>query len=149
MSRSEWGLRSAKLGLGFLLAGGLCAGALGQSPYAGPGGAGYRNPITVFDAMDRNGDGTVTAEEHAQFRANRMAARSAQGRLLRNAGNAPTFQALDADNNGVVTRAELTGAQSARMAARGGGYGRGAGYGYGRGGGPRGGGPCLWSWQGN
>jgi len=141
MLRSERGVRYAGIGLGLALASGLCTSTLAQPPVMGSGG-GYGNAAAVFDTMDRDGNGTVSAEEHAQFRAERLAVRSAQGRLLRNAGNAPSFQALDADGNGTLTRSEVMSAQQARMAARGPGYGPGRGY-------TRGSRPCLRGWQGN
>jgi hypothetical protein len=99
----------------------------------------------AFGTIDLNGDGRVSADEFAQHRAERMAARAAEGRPMRNAANAPTFESLDTNGNGFLTPAEVTQGQQARLASRGPGYGRGYGRGYGAGYGPgagMGGRPC-------
>lgn len=75
-----------------------------------------------FSAMDTNADGKVSADEFNQFRAQRMAARAAEGRPMRNAANAPTFQSLDTNGDGYLSQAEM----AQHMAARG-GCGGGAG----------------------
>jgi len=87
----------------------------------------------AFGTMDLNGDARVSAAEFAQHRAERMAARAAEGRPMRNAANAPTFESLDTDGNGFLTPVEVTQGQQARFASRGPGYGRGYGAGYGPG----------------
>jgi hypothetical protein len=69
-----------------------------------------------FSAMDANADGKVSADEFNQFRAQRMAARAAEGRPMRNAANAPTFESLDANGDGYLSQAEM----AQHMAARGG-----------------------------
>jgi hypothetical protein len=121
-----------------LLTGGLTVLAA-ASAFAQPGwgdgqyrGAG-RGPAP-FAAMDADGDGTVSAAEHADFRAQRIAANSQAGRLLRNAGNAPAFTDLDANGDGRLTQSEMAQFRSQRMAQR--GWPRG-GPGGGRCGGPR------------
>jgi hypothetical protein len=83
----------------------------GQSGPAGRGPA-------AFSAMDTNGDGYVSADEHAAFRAQRMAANAQAGRLLRNAGNAPQFTDIDADSDGRLSRTEMTQFRDQRMAGR-------------------------------
>lgn len=128
------------------------AGALaqppGMGPYAGPAGPGWGGPSSAgrgpaaFGAMDLNGDGYLSADEFAQHRAERIAARSAEGRLLRNAANAPAFEQWDTDNDGRLSPRELGLGQQARYANR-----RGMMPGAVAGGGPRqgvgpGGGPC-------
>ena len=72
-----------------------------------------------FQVLDLNDDGVVTAEEHAQVRAERHAARMAQGRRLRHAGAAPRFEQVDADNDGAISRDELSTWRGQRMAQRG------------------------------
>jgi hypothetical protein len=72
-----------------------------------------------FSAIDANGDGVVSAREFDRHRADRQAARLAQGRRLRHAGEAPRFQAWDSNADGNLTPAELYAGQQARFAARG------------------------------
>lgn len=112
---------------------------------------GMRGPPTFAD-MDLNEDGAISAEEFAEHRAKRQAARAAQGRPMRNAGQAPRFEDWDKDGNGVLIPQELAEGQQARYAGRypgwgrgwgpghGPGYGRGIGPGWGRG--PAAGWPC-------
>ena len=85
--------------------------AVGQSGPAGGGPA-------AFSAIDMNGDGYVSADEHATFRAQRRAANAQAGRLLRNAGNAPQFTDIDADGDGRLSRTEMTQFRDQRMAGR-------------------------------
>lgn len=85
---------------------------------------GVRGPV-AFDTMDRNDDGVISAQEFADHRAERQAARTAQGRPMRNAWQAPRFEDWDRDGNGVLTPQELAEGQQARFAARRAGLGRG------------------------
>ena len=75
----------------------------------------------VFDTLDLDNDGYVSTQEFSQHRETRMAARAAQGRLLRNAGQAPRFERWDANGDGLLSPAELTSGQQARSAGQGGG----------------------------
>jgi hypothetical protein len=133
-------IQSRSINLAVALAAGLLAGlsvpgtALAQWP--GMGGGGGRGPGPApFERIDRDGDGAISAAEHAQFRAERQRAMAAQGRPMRNAGNAPAFGDIDADGDGRITPAEMAAARQARLGA-GPGYGPGVGPGYGRGPGP-------------
>ena len=83
-------------------------------PYGG------RGPMP-FGAMDLDGDGYVSSQEFSQHRNARMAARAAQGRLLRNASQAPRFENWDADGNGLLSLTEVSTGQQARFAGRRGG----------------------------
>ena len=96
-----------------LLAAAVTLGAQAQ-PYGG------RGPMP-FDTMDLDRDGYVSSREFSQHRDARMAARAGQGRLLRNAGQAPRFENWDADGNGLLSAAEVTTGQQARFAGRRGG----------------------------
>jgi len=80
----------------------------------GPAGGGP----AAFSAMDRNGDGFVSADEHATFRGERRAANAQAGRLLRNAGNAPRFTDIDADGDGRLSQTEMAQFRDQRMAGR-------------------------------
>ena len=83
-----------------------------------------RGPMP-FEVLDLNNDGLVTAQEHAQVRAERQAARTAQGRRLRHAPTAPRFQQTDSDDDGAIGRDELGAWRGRRMVQRGpGGCGR-------------------------
>ena len=99
-----------------------------------PGLAGAQPPMTgrgpvAFGAIDLNGDGVVSAQEFAEHRAQRQAARAAQGRLLRNAAQAPRFEDWDWNADGFLTPDELLSGQQARFAARGPGRRPGPGWG--------------------
>ena len=72
----------------------------------------------AFSSMDTNGDGSVSADEHAAFRAQRMAANAQADRLLRNAGDAPQFTDIDADGDGRLSRTEMAQFRDQRMAGR-------------------------------
>ncbi len=93
-----------------LLAVTIALGAQAQ-PFAG------RGPMP-FGAMDLDGNGYVSSRKFLQHRDARMAARAAQGRLLRNAGRAPSFESWDADDNGLLNAAEVTSGQQTRFAGR-------------------------------
>lgn len=78
---------------------------------------GQRGPI-AFGAMDLDGDGYVSSQEFSQHRDTRMATRAAQGRLLRNAGQAPRFESWDTNGDGQLSRTEVATGQQARFAGR-------------------------------
>ena len=112
--------RPIAVAFGAVLLLGLCGLAVAATPAAPAGPPG----MPSFSDMDANGDGAVSADEFAQFRAQRMAARAAEGRPMRNAGRAPTFESLDTNGDGSLSQAEV----AQHMAARGGcGGGPGAG----------------------
>lgn len=79
---------------------------------------GARGPVD-FDTIDTDHNGVVSAAEFAQHHAQRMAARAAEGRMLRNAGRAPSFESLDHNGNGVLEPDELPRGPQRRFAARG------------------------------
>jgi EF hand len=113
----------------------LGAGAALTGPVSAQPLPGGRGPV-AFDTMDRNDDGVISAQEFADHRAERQAARAAQGRPMRNAWQAPRFEDWDRDGNGLLTPQELAEGQQARFAARHPGWGPGWGPGYGPGYGP-------------
>lgn len=92
-----------------------------------PGG---RGPVP-FSAIDSNQDGAISAQEFAEHRAQRQAARAAEGRPMRNAAQAPRFEDWDTDGNGQLTPQELSQGQQARFAARHPGWGPAWGPGWG------------------
>lgn len=76
-----------------------------------------RGPMP-FSVLDLNGDGMVTAEEHAQVRAERRAHRAGMGYPMRGAAYAPNFEQVDRDNSGAIDREELSAWQAQRMQQR-------------------------------
>ncbi len=104
--------RHGVLALTLVTALGLVPLAQAQAPAA------PRGPMS-FNALDLNHDGRVSADEFGQHRAERIAARAAQGRLLRNASGAPSFAAWDGDHDGYLDANELRRGQQARLAGRG------------------------------
>jgi len=74
--------------------------------------------------MDANQDGFVSEEELYTFRSQRMAKRASEGRMMRNAGNAPTFEQLDANKDGAISPEEFNVFRQQRMNQGRMGYGR-------------------------
>ncbi|MDH3872125.1 MAG: EF-hand domain-containing protein [Gammaproteobacteria bacterium] len=94
-----------------------------------------RGPIP-FAAFDEDGNGLISEQEFHARRAQRMAAREAEGRPMRGAASAPSFSEFDTNADGQLTQDELTAGQKARMEQRRGmgmGMGRGPGMGQGMG----------------
>ncbi|MCG6861819.1 MAG: EF-hand domain-containing protein [Chromatiaceae bacterium] len=81
-------------------------------PFSGP-----RGPMEFSD-MDLDSNGYVSPDEFARHRAARMSERAAQGRLLRNAAQAPSFEGWDTDSDGQLSRTEVTNGQQARFDER-------------------------------
>jgi len=81
-------------------------------PFGGP-----RGPM-AFGAMDLDGNGYVSSEEFHQHRGERMATRAGEGRLLRNAGEAPRFESWDTNGDGKLSRTEVATGQQERIAER-------------------------------
>ena len=116
-------MRKALLFTALATAIGASTGAATVVYAAGQGGAssGQSKAAAVFDKCDKNGDGSVTADE---FKACHRDSAKAERK----------FKRLDANNDGKVTREEAQSAQ-ARKKGSGGGQGGGAGPGAGQGGG--------------
>jgi Ca2+-binding EF-hand superfamily protein len=68
--------------------------------------------------MDSNQDGVINEQEFTQAHSNRMAARAAQSRPMRNAANAPRFTDLDLNGDGVIQPQEMMQFRQQRMQAR-------------------------------
>ena len=79
-----------------------------------------RGPVP-FEVFDSNGDGYVDEQEFNRVHSERIQQRAAEGRMLRNAGNAPRFADIDSDGNGRMSREEH---QAHRQQRRQTGYGR-------------------------
>lgn len=76
-----------------------------------------QGPMT-FSAFDRNEDGSVTEDEYNAARAERIAARAAQGAPMRGAANAPTFADFDQNGDGRMTPDEFTATRQAHTQGR-------------------------------
>jgi len=77
-----------------------------------------RGPIP-FANYDRDGNGSISEQEFNQVRSERMAAKAAQGRPMKGAGNAPLFMSFDVNQDGQLTEQELIVGQQAQMQNRG------------------------------
>lgn len=87
----------------------LSAGyAIAQSAQMKPG------PMP-FSAYDTDGDSRVSADEFYAARNGRIAERAKQGRLMKNLGNAPSFEQLDSDGDGYLTELEVVKGQLSHM----------------------------------
>jgi len=114
---------------------GLCLPLAAQSQTPAP-----RGP-DPFSSYDRNGDGSVSPDEFDAHRAARMQSRAEDGRMMRNAANAPAFADFDANGDGKLSPDELAAGQQRQFMQRpGGGPGPGprAGMGPGNGSPPNG-----------
>ena len=76
-----------------------------------------RGPMP-FEVLDLDGDGTVTAQEHAQVRAERHARRAEYGYPMRGMADAPDFAQIDRDGSGAISPEELSAWQAQRMQQR-------------------------------
>jgi len=81
----------------------------------------------TFSDMDKDNDGKITQTEIDSARADRMAERSAEGKALRNAGNAPTLVSIDSNGDGTIDATEFSSHQTAQMESHSSHQGQGAG----------------------
>lgn len=79
-----------------------------------------RGPVP-FEVLDSNADGYVDEQEFNRVHSERIQQRAAEGRMLRNAGNAPRFADIDSDGDGRLSREEYQAHQQQRRQS---GYGR-------------------------
>jgi Ca2+-binding EF-hand superfamily protein len=79
-----------------------------SSPAVAEGhGKHHKHQCPAYADIDANADNAVTSEEFYQFRAERMAARAAEGGKMKNAKNAPAFEDLDLDGDGNLSADEF------------------------------------------
>ena len=97
----------------FIIAGSLCLAITGVT-IVHAGGPPAVGPIP-FEYFDRDNSGFVTEEEFYLTRGERLAQRSASGRLMRHAGDAPAFEYFDKDNDGKMTHKEFMRGHLMRM----------------------------------
>lgn len=72
-------------------------------------------PPPSFEKFDVDGDGFVSEEEFNTMRAERMAARAAEGRQMRGAANAPPFSDIDSNGDGKLDAEEFTAGRDRHM----------------------------------
>jgi len=87
----------------------------------------------AFSEIDADGDGLVSEQELAEFRAARMTAAAEAGRPMKGAATAPSFEDLDTDGDGMLNDAELTAGQKAHRQAMHEQHGKGKGVHHGHG----------------
>ena len=73
-----------------------------------------RGPASFAD-FDLDGNGFVSEDEFNTHRAERMAAKAAEGKKMRGAATAPAFSDIDVDGDGQLNPEELTAAQKSHM----------------------------------
>ena len=78
----------------------------GSEPHSGP---------PSFTDIDKDGDGFISEEELAAFRAAHMAAMAEQGRKMKGAAFAPPFADIDSNGDGLLDEAEFTAGRDAHM----------------------------------
>ena len=61
----------------------------------------------TFEEYDLNSDGKITQSELEEARAKRMSQRAKEGKMLRNAKNAPAFADMDKNKDGSLDREEF------------------------------------------
>ncbi|MBN2781979.1 MAG: EF-hand domain-containing protein [Campylobacterales bacterium] len=71
--------------------------------------------ITPFANFDKNNDGVVTEDEFYATQGENMSQRAEQGKMMKNASNAPAFTDIDANNDGEISPDELKDFQYNRM----------------------------------
>ena len=69
----------------------------------------------TFDMFDKDGDGCVSEDEFLSLRAERQAARAAEGRQMLGAACAPAFSEIDSNGDGRLDEAEFTAGRDAHM----------------------------------
>jgi Ca2+-binding EF-hand superfamily protein len=91
---------------------GLCLPLTAQAQTPAP-----RGP-DPFSAYDRNGDGSISPDEFETHRQTRMQSRAEEGRMMRNAANAPAFTDFDTNGDGKLSPEELAAGQQRQFMQR-------------------------------
>jgi len=76
-----------------------------------------RGPVP-FNAIDLDGNGSISAEEFNTVHQQRMSARAAEGRPMRGMMNHPLYVDFDTDHDGQLTPDELSAGQQIQMQKR-------------------------------
>ena len=87
--------------------------------------AGGVQNMPTFESFDVDKDGKVTQSEFEHVRAKRMQERAEEGRMMKNAANAPAFSDIDTNGNGYMEKNEFQIHQQNQRRKRGMGQGKG------------------------
>ena len=71
--------------------------------------------MPTFADFDADGDGKITQTELETAQANKMTNQTKEGKLLKNAQNAPAFSTLDTNGDGSLDTAEFEAHQATAM----------------------------------
>ncbi len=71
-----------------------------------------------FNTYDKDNNQVITKKEFDAIKAQRMTQKFQDGRLMKNAGNSPTFLDIDTNVDGMITKEELTNHQQKRFNQR-------------------------------
>jgi len=77
-------------------------------------GKGMQNRPTYSD-YDLNGDDKITPKEFYDAQAARMNKKADEGKMMKHAGSAPSFETIDTDKNGVISPSEFSLHQQKHM----------------------------------
>jgi hypothetical protein len=80
-----------------------------------------------FSDIDKDSDGKITQAEMDSAKADRMAERSADGKLLQNASNTPDLATIDTNGDGSIDATEFASHQTTQMETHSSQQGQGAG----------------------
>ena len=86
---------------------------------------GQGNMMPSYSDFDTDGNGKVTQEEFQNTQQKRMTQRAQEGRMMRNAGNAPVFSDIDTNGDGNIDKNEFQTHQANKNSKRGQGRGQG------------------------
>ena len=81
------------------------------------GGMGKRgmNNRPDFSSFDKDGNGKLSQQEFYDAQAGHMAQKANEGKMMKNAANAPTFEMIDSNNDGAISPEELSKYQQKKM----------------------------------
>lgn len=88
---------------------------MGQGQGMMAGGQKCMNSLPTFEQYDLNNDGKIIESELEEARAKRMSQKAEEGKMLRNAKNAPAFADMDKNKDKSLDKEEFTLHQAEQM----------------------------------